>query len=82
MFVNVQEKIAVAGVYDKGTFIPRRFKWHTREYKVEEITLSSDIRDGSVKKRVYSVLCQGDLFRICFNRENESWTLEEVWNEG
>ena len=82
MFQSIKEKIAVLGVYDKGTFVPKKFKWHTREYKVEEITIASDIKDGGVRKRIYSVLSQGQLYRLSFNREGEIWSLEEIWHEG
>ena len=82
VFQKIGEKIAVAGFYDKAKFTPKRFKWHTREYKIEEITIASDIKDGGVKKRMYSVLCSGNLYRICFNRDDEIWILEEVWLPG
>jgi len=82
MFQRIGEKIAVVGVYNHGTFTPKRFKWHTREYPIEEITLASDIKDGGVRKRLYSTLSKGNLYRLCFNRDDEGWTLEEVWAEG
>ncbi len=82
MFQKIAENISVAGVYDKASFEPRKFKWHTREYKVEEITMTADIKDGGVRKRMYSVLSAGNLYRLCFNRDNELWILEEVWNDG
>ena len=81
MFQAIQEKIAVIGVYDRANFTPKKFKWHTREYFIEEITLKADIKDGNVKKRMYSVLSKGNLYRLLFNRDQEIWFLEEIWCE-
>ncbi|MBI4091406.1 hypothetical protein HY419_01485 [candidate division WWE3 bacterium] len=82
MFTPIDEKISVLGVYYKARFTPKKFKWHTREYKVEEITMVSDTKDGGVRRRIYSILSLGNLYRLSFNRETETWTLKEVWCEG
>lgn len=81
MFLSINEKIAVAGVYKDAAFIPKKFSWKQKVYPVENITLISDTRDGQVRKRIYSVLSQKTLYRLLFNRETEIWTLEEIWME-
>ena len=81
MFQTIGEKIAVAGVYRGGTFTPKKFLWQTRTYSIDVITLVSDTRDGAVRRRIYSVLCGKTLYRLSFNRETESWMLEELWVE-
>lgn len=82
MYEEVKEKISVAGIYDKAVFTPKKFKWKLRDYPIEQITLVSELRDGGVKKRMYSVMSAGNLYRLCFNRDSEAWILEAVWNEG
>lgn len=81
MFQTITEKIEVAGVYQKAMFTPKRFLWRHKIYTIQQVTLISDLRDGQVRKRLYSVLALGTLYRLMFNRETEHWTLEEIWYE-
>lgn len=80
MFQTIGEKVAVIGVYQNSRFVPKKFLWRNSIIRVEMITLISDIRDGMVRKRIYSVLSQQTLYRLLFNRETEIWTLEETWH--
>lgn len=82
MFEKVSEKISVIGVYDKGKFTPRKFKWNLREIPIEKLTLICNIKDGGTKKRMYSALANGSLYRLLFNRDSEVWTLDSIYNEG
>lgn len=81
MFQRIDEKIEVLGIYSKAKFIPKKIKWKEKVFLVEEITLISELRDGLVKKRLYSIVSGGNLYRLMFNRETEIWVLEEVWME-
>jgi len=82
MYQTIGEEVSVAGAFAHSTFKPVKFQWQAKIYPVEEITLVNDIKDGGVRKRYYSVVSQGNLYRLCFNRETEQWLLEEVWYEG
>lgn len=81
MFQRIDEKIVVAGVYRQSAFFPKKFSWKNRVYPVHQITLVSDLRDGQVRERLYSVLSGTTLYRLLFNRETEIWKLEEIWCE-
>ena len=81
MYQKIGEDIGVLGIYQKAKFILKKFEWRGRDYLIEKITLISDIKDGQVRKRLYSVACGPNLYRLEFNRESEKWTLEEVWCE-
>lgn len=81
MFTSINEAIEVVGIFTKGKFIPKKFKWQQRIIPITQITLTSDIKDAGIKKRLYSVLNQQTLYRLEFNRESEHWTLLEVWSE-
>lgn len=81
MYQTIDEPIEVVGVYKQHHFFPRKFRWHHQEYTVSEITLRSDTKDGAIRKRLYSVMCGGTLYRLEFNRETEAWILQEVWVE-
>ncbi len=82
MYQNVHDPIAVAGVYQQGRFHPKKFNWRGKIYKVDQITLTANFKDGGVKQRIYSVQSGANLYRLLFNRENEGWYLEELWLEG
>lgn len=81
MFQTIGEKVAVAGVYSRGAFLPKKIQWGERILVIAEITLITDIKDGLVKKRMYSLLSGKELYRLIFNRDTETWVLEEVWVE-
>lgn len=81
MFQTIGEKIEVAGVYRQAQFIPKKLKWRTQILAVKQVTLLTDIKEGLVRKRMYSVMVDSTLYRIVFNRETEVWTLEELWTE-
>lgn len=81
MCQTIHEKIAVVGVYNRATFSPKKFLWQGRRHVVDEVTLVSDTRDGGVRQRMYAVMSGGNVYRLLFNREEETWFLEEVWCE-
>ena len=79
MYQTVNEEIEVLGVYSHSRFVPKKFKWNSRVFLIKEITIFNDVRDGLIKKRLYSVLSGVNLYRIEFNRESERWKILEVW---
>lgn len=81
MFQTITEEIAVVGTYERGHFTPKKFKWRSKTHLITEITLATDAKDGGVRKRRYSVMSGGNLYRLEFNRDNEHWLLTEVWCE-
>ncbi len=82
MFQTIGEKIEIAGVYKNAAFFPKKMKWRQRILVIEKITLITEIRDGHIKKRMYSFVNKTNLYRVVFNRETEIWILEEIWFEG
>ncbi len=81
MYLTIEEDISVVGVYANFQFIPKKFKWKDNVFPIKEITLSNNTRDGVIKKRLYSVISRGNLYRLEFNRESEQWKIMEVWVE-
>lgn len=81
MYEPIHESISVIGVYKNAKFFPRKFLWSDKEYVISQITFAADIRDGSVRKRQYSVVADNNSYRLLFDRAEETWTLEEVWCE-
>jgi hypothetical protein len=81
MYQTVNENISVLGVYSSQVFIPKKFKWKDKIFPIKEITLLNNVRDGVIRKRLYSVLSGVNLYRIEFNRDSENWKILEVWCE-
>ncbi len=79
MYEEVNQPIAVVGIYQKHQFLPKKFKWQQRILDVDEVTLINDVRDGQIKKRFYSVVSAGNVYRLEFNRNSEQWKLLQVW---
>lgn len=77
----INEIISVVGIYKNYTFIPHKFKWNQKIYPINQVTLTSNVKDGGVKKRLYSVVSQSNTYRLEFNRDTETWYLLEVWVE-
>lgn len=81
MFTSLNEPVSVVAVYSNNTVQPRKLLWRGREYQVEKITLTSDIREGVIQRRVYSIQLEKNIYRLEFNRTTESWKLLEVYCE-
>lgn len=81
MYQSIHEAIQVVGVYRQRRFKPVKFQWQQRVLPVDEITMETELRDGGIKQRMYSVVSGGNVYRLLFNRDSEEWWLEEVWCE-
>ena len=82
MYQTIHESIDVAGVFAKGKFRPTKFRWRDRSYRVSQITILADFTDGGRPQRQYSVVCDGNVYRLLYQRDSEIWFVEEVWCEG
>ena len=82
MYQTFNEPIMVAGVFNHQGFQPRKFRWRQRDYRIETITVVTNIKDGGVIKRGYGVVAGGNVYRLEFNRSTDHWQLIEVWYEG
>jgi len=82
MYQTIGEEIQVAGLFKKGRFWPSKFKWYGQTFNIQKITLTAEANNGGVKLRYYSVLASGNLYRLQYNRQFETWRLMEIWCEG
>lgn len=80
-YESINEQVDMVGSYTQGHFKPKKFRWHGRVLNVDQITLQSDVKDGGVKKRLFSVVVGGEVYRLEFNRDSEQWWLKEIWVE-
>ena len=83
-FMNqiINEPVKVAGVFKHSLFKPVWFEWSNQRLKISKITFITDYKQGLVKHKIYSVIAQGNLYRLLFNTNNLDWTLESVWLDG
>ena len=79
MYETIGEKIEVAGAYCGGCFQPKKFRWRDRLYPIKAVTFVTDLRNGRTLQRRYSVLSGPQAYRLLFDRNEESWLLEELW---
>jgi len=75
----IHETITVAGIFQQASFKPVWFIWKQRRLKINDITLISDIKEGSVKKTVYSVQAQDNIYRLDYYFLTQDWFLESIW---
>ncbi len=81
MYQTIDETVEVLGSYLKAGFKPLRFKWRSRVYPVEQVTLVTETKNAGVRGRIYSVVSKSNVYRLYFNRDLETWSLQEVWCE-
>ena len=58
--------------------IPIRVIWENRNYPIIKIGLHHTYRQGRTLYHVFSAISQSIYFRLVFNTENLSWSLEEI----
>ena len=76
---TINEYIKVAGIFQQSVFKPVWFEWNNRRLKIDEITLISDYKQGLIKYKIYSVLVEGNLYRLDFNLNSGIWMIQSVW---
>ena len=81
MYQTIHEAISVAGVYAHGHFTPKKFQWRHKPFSITEVTSVHDFKDGSVRKRRFAVMAEKTVFLLEFDRDQESWVLEQLWVE-
>lgn len=80
MIEHIGEKVGVMSVYDsvKRTFYPYKIKWQARYYIVKKICFHHKVRTGRVVQHIFHVTDGAIDFKLIFDTDALSWTLEEV----
>lgn len=81
MYQIIGEKVDVAGVYSKGRFHPKKFAWKGRAFVIDQVASCHDFKDGSVRKRQFAVVANGNTYLLNFDRDIEQWVLQQIWVE-
>ncbi len=80
---TVGEKISVVSVYNaqEGSIMPRKIKWHGREYSINKLGYHHSVREGRTLLHIFHVTDGTTAFRLSLNTETLHWTLEEVYDQ-
>ncbi len=82
MYEKVEEKVKMLAIFEGGAVVPQIFKWQNRTYKIKNVNLAYQEREGRSINYYYSVDCEdGGVFKLKYNDENLTWTIEELWVE-
>jgi hypothetical protein len=76
----MNEKVSVITVYDQSNnkAYPWRIKWRGRVYTTREVGYHHTRESGSTLCHIFSVATSSLFFRLKFDTDNLSWTVEEV----
>jgi hypothetical protein len=79
----LNEKVSVITVYnyDTGLVMPKRLKWHGREYTLTQLGYHHRVRYGRTLMHIFHVTDGSTTFRLRFDTDTLHWILEEVYNE-
>ncbi len=81
MYEDINEPIEAAVHFQSGKANPLAFRWHKNLFKIKEVNLRYKFRKGSDVIYAYSVSSENeDAFKISFNPNQMSWTLDQICN--
>ena len=76
--LEIQEHIDVWVLFTKSGLQPISFFWHGRQIKVEKINLIHSAKSGANTFYYFSVSCEDNFYRLKFDTNKLSWTLEAI----
>lgn len=82
MYQKCDDKIRMMADFDSGQIRPVIFSWNNKKYKVKDLSLAYQERDGASMNYYFSVECEGGgVFKLRYNDQKLIWVLEEYWVE-
>lgn len=76
---QINEPIDVVAKFSKGNITPLVFKYKSRVLKIESVDLKYDFHRDKVGFSSFSVLANGNSYKISYNNQNYLWVLEEIF---
>ncbi len=76
--VELSEPINVWVFFQKNLIQPYVFFWKNRRIKVEKINLIHTTKEGGNLFYHFSILAEGNFYRLGFDLKNLKWSLEAV----
>jgi len=82
MYTKVDKKIKMIALFENGKIVPKIFRWQSRDYKVKEVSLAYDERDGRSKNYYFGIETEdGNVMKLKYNDEKLTWWLDEIWGD-
>ena len=80
MYTDINKKIKVIALFENGKIIPKIFRWQNRDYKIKEISLAYQEREGRSVNYFFGVETEdGNVMKLRYNDEKLTWWLLETW---
>jgi hypothetical protein len=76
---RIHEGVDVYAIFARGQVLPRAFRWAGRTYTVEHIHQQWGGRHGAARLCYFAVTAAGSAYKLCFNTQELTWLLEEVY---
>ena len=76
---RVHEAVDVYAVFAQGVVVPRAFRWSGRTYTIDQVNQRWSGRNGAVRLQYFAITSAGNAYKLCFNTQECSWMLEEVY---
>jgi len=82
MYTKVEKKIKMIALFENGKIIPKIFKYSNRDYKVVEISLAYEERDGRSVNYYFGIATDnGNVMKLRYNDVGLTWWLDEIWGD-
>lgn len=82
MYTKIAKKIKMIALFENGQVVPKVFRWQSRDYKIKEISLVYQEREGrSVNYHFGIETDEGGVFKLRYNNEQLTWWLDEIWGD-
>lgn len=82
MYQDIEEKIEVLALFQKGKILPLRFRWKGKTYRVSR--LESKWKSDLGEKNIWHFSVSdsaSNLFQLTYNEEYHTWKLTKLWVE-
>ena len=82
MYEVIGDKVKVLAAFENGKIIPKVFRWQNRDYKIKEINIVYQEREGRSVNYFFGVeTVDGNIFKLKYNDEKLTWWVNEVWKD-
>lgn len=78
MAERIGDKIEAKAFFKSGKISPLSFIWQNWEYKVERVNFSWIKREGYIIYHYFSVNVAGNIYELCFKKDDLSWYLSKI----
>lgn len=74
---RMHDPIDVTAISGQGQLTPRQFNWQGATYRIESINQRWSGKNGSIKLYYFAVSAAGQAFKLKYNSDDLTWSLEE-----